>query len=338
MNAVDLRIRERLAAHRDQLAGLTAQRGGKGLVDLMRRVDAALAAVQVGTWGICAVCQGGIPVDQLGGDPLLTVCLECLGPEQRRALERDLEAAARVQRTLLPAPYQRQGGWEVAHLWEPLGAVSGDHVDLIPPGHPGASLDLFVGDVSGKGVAAALLQSHLHALFRALSPTGLALADLLGKANDLFAEATSAARYATLAALRLHSDGRLELANAGHPRPLLADGRGVRPLEGGSLPLGMFRDSTFNRRELRLGPGQTLLVYTDGWTEGARDEEEFGIGRAAAALRRHHPLPLPELLAECRGELDRFLGGAARGDDLTLVAVRRLGPVLLRGQGSAAKP
>ena len=70
-------------------------------------------------------------------------------------------------------------------------------------------------------------------------------------------------------------------------------------------------------------PGQTLLLYTDGWTEGAKDNREFGIGRAAAAFRRGAGLPLPELLASCRADLERFLDGSPRGDDLTLVGVRR---------------
>ena len=85
----------------------------------------------------------------------------------------------------------------------------------------------------------------------------------------------------------------------------------------------MFCDSIYTERDLKLQPGQTLLLYTDGWTEGAKENKEFGIGRAAAAFRRGAGLPLPELLASCRAELERFLDGSPRGDDLTLVGVRR---------------
>jgi sigma-B regulation protein RsbU (phosphoserine phosphatase) len=259
---------------------------------------------------------------RLADDPLLTVCLECRSEAERRDLERDLQAAGKVQRALLPPPHLVQDGWEVAYHWEPRGVVSGDHVDLIPSA-PGGPFHLVLGDVSGKGVAAALLQSHLHALFRALAPSGQSLPDLFQRANELFAEATSSVSYATLAALRLSPDGGLSIANAGHPRPLLADGRGVRPIEGGGLPLGLFCDSRYTERELRLRPGQTLVLYTDGWTEGAKGDREFGIGRAAAALRKGAALPLPELLAACRADLDRFLEGTPRQDDLTLVALRR---------------
>lgn len=125
--------------------------------------------------------------------------------------------------------------------------------------------------------------------------------------------------------LRLFADGRLELANAGHPRPLLADARGVRPIEGAGVPLGLFAGSTYRGHDLRLAPGEMLLLYTDGWTEAERDGEEYGIGRAEAALRRAAHLPLAELLAECRADFDRFLAGGRRGDDLTLFALRRAG-------------
>jgi len=320
---LETRTLERLVVRRDHLAALTSSRNERRWVDLMRQVDAAIGAIEVGTWGICAVCHDPMNAAGLAEDPLLTVCLECLSDVDRRSLERDLQSAGKVQRTLLPPPHLVKAGWEVAYHWEPRGVVSGDHVDIIPPAGPGDPLHLVLGDVSGKGVAAALLQSHLHALFRALVPTGQSLPDLFKRANELFAEATSSVSYATLAALRLGCDGSFSIANAGHPRPLLADGRGVRPIEGGGLPLGLFCDSIYTERDLKLQPGQTLLLYTDGWTEGAKESREFGIGRAAAAFRRGAGLPLPELLASCRAELERFLDGSPRGDDLTLVGVRR---------------
>ena len=323
MNAVQQKLRERLTARREVLATLVEGREERALVELMRRVDDAIGAMEVGTWGTCSVCRDAVSDDQLASNPLLSVCLDCLGPEGRRALERDLEGAARVQRALLPEARLTQDGWDVAYLWEPKGPVSGDHVDLIRSCPAQDSLHLLLGDVAGKGVSASFLQAHLHALFRALAPAGLPLAELVAKANGLFAETTLASKYATLAALRLHPGGLAELVNAGHPRPLLADARGVRPVEGGGLPLGMFAEAAFEPRALHLLPGQTLLLYTDGWTEGAREDEEFGIGRAAATLRKAAHLPLPDLLCACREALEAFLAGTPRGDDLTLVALRR---------------
>ncbi len=323
MNPVEEVVRERLTERRERLAALATDHPEGELVELLRRVDQALGRLEVGAWGLCAVCHVAIEPDLLEIDPAVSVCFECLSSEERHALERDLESAARVQRALLPARHLTHDGWEVAWLWEPKGAVSGDHVDLLGPEIEGDPLHLILGDVAGKGVAASLLQSHLHALFRALTVPDLPLADLLARANRLFGGATASASYATLVAARLTDDGALELANAGHPRPLLADRRGVRPVEGSGLPLGLFAGADYIGHRLELDPGDVLLLYTDGWTEAAKDGEEYGVGRAAAALRQAASRPLPELLASCRDDMEHFLGGEPRPDDLTLVAVRR---------------
>lgn len=316
-------VRDELLERRERLASVAVTVRESQLVELLRQVDSALERLDGGTWGQCAACLGAVEEDRLAADPLLTICLECLSPAERKALERDLETAAQVQAALLPPRQLVYDGWEVALLWEPLGPVSGDHYDLLRPERDGEPLHLVVGDASGKGVSASLVQSHLHALLRALATPELSLAALLTRANRLLCEVTLPAAYATLLAARLYSGGRLELANAGHPRPLLADRRGVRPVEGAGLPMGLFCEAEYTPRDLQLAPGDTLLLYTDGWTEAATDEGEYGIGRAAAILRRAKDRPLAELLAACRADMEEFLGGAPRGDDLTLLALRR---------------
>jgi sigma-B regulation protein RsbU (phosphoserine phosphatase) len=287
-------------------------------------MDDALQELQTGTWGVCRICHESVSPAGMDENPLVSICLECMNQEQRDALERDLRSAAEVQRALLPPTHLRHDGWEVEYVWEPFGVVSGDHVDLVRPPGETEPLHLLLGDVAGKGVAASLLQSQLHALFRALAPMQITLTELLERANQLFFEATSPSCFATLTVTRLYSDGRAVLANAGHPRPLLADRRGVRPIEDASLPLGMVGDAVYNEREIHLRPGDTLLLYTDGLTEAWNGRDEYGVGRAAAALRRASNLRPRELLASCRGDLDRFISGEPSGDDLTMVAVRRI--------------
>jgi sigma-B regulation protein RsbU (phosphoserine phosphatase) len=316
-------VRDELRERRERLASLAVTVRESQLVELLRQVDSALERLDGGTWGRCVACSGSVEQDRLAADPLLTICLECLSPSERNALERDLETAARVQAALLPPRQLAHDGWEVALLWEPLGLLSGDHYDLLRPKSEDEPLHLVVGDVAGKGVSASLLQSHLHALLRALATPELSLAGLLARANRLLCEVTLPASYATLLAARLYSGGRVELASAGHPRPLLADRRGVRPVEGAGLPLGLFCEAEYATRDLHLDPGNTLLLYTDGWTEAANDEGEYGIGRAAAVLRRVKDRPLVDLLAACRRDMEVFLHGAPRGDDLTLLALRR---------------
>ena len=330
----ELVVRDRLLARREHLARLAGERREQRLVELLRRVDGALAAIDVGHWGVCSVCHEHLSEEAaLRGDPLVTVCLECLSVEERRALERDLQAAALVQRSFLPGRSQAFAGWELAFHWEPHGSVSGDHVDLVRPAGPGEPLHLLLGDVMGKGVAASLLQSHLHALFRALALPVVPLREVLERVNRLFWEATGGSRYATMVALRLHPDGRVEMANAGHPRPLLADSRGVRPVEGSGLPLGLFAGAEYASRELRLGDADTLLLYTDGWTEATAPastsdgetccDEEYGIGRAAAALRRAARSAPSDVLAALRADLASYLGAVPVQDDITLLVARR---------------
>jgi sigma-B regulation protein RsbU (phosphoserine phosphatase) len=317
-------VREELLDRRERLAHMAVTVRESQLVELLQQVDSALERLDGGHWGQCAVCLGHVEHDRLDADPLVTVCLECLSPSERKALERDLETAARVQAALLPPRRLEHDGWEVSLLWEPLGPVSGDHYDMLRPRREDDPLDLVVGDVAGKGVSASLIQSHLHALLRVLAVSELSLAALLARANRLLCEVTLPAAYATLLAARLYREGRVELASAGHTRPLLADRRGVRPVEGAGLPLGLFCEAEYATRDLQLAPGDTLVFYTDGWTEAATDEDgEYGIGRAAAILRRVKDRPLAELLAACRADMQEFLAGAPRGDDLTLLALRR---------------
>jgi len=271
----------------------------------------------------CERCDEPISEERLLDYPKLFICLECLSDTERENLEADLNNAARVQRQLLPPRRIERDGWEIEILWEPFGAVSGDHVDIVQPNGGGEAVHLLLGDVAGKGLGASLLQSQLHGLFRALALDETPLGEILRKTNEHFHRATLPNAYATLAALELRPDGALAVANAGHPRPLLADRRGVRPIDDASVPLGVLDDTCFCERRLQLAPGDTVLLYTDGWTEAERENEMYGVGRAAAAMRRYRDLPLSDLLSACRTDLKTFLRGEQRGDDLTMLAVRR---------------
>lgn len=294
----------------------------KGEVEKVRAAEELAVTQSSPEAASCEECDAAIEAGLLLIDATASLCIECLTAEDRRRLERDLASAGEAQRALLPPVEVEHDGWQVAYAWQPAGPVSGDHVDLIQPSDGQEPLHLMLGDVAGKGVTAALLQSRLHALFNALATPDLAMSELLGRTNRLVACATVAETYATLVAMRLHAEGRIELVNAGHPRPLVADRRGVRAVEGSDLPLGMFADTEFNCRDLDLAPGSTMLLFTDGVSEAARSEEEFGIGRTAAALRRASDLSLPELLMAVRGEVEEWCSGN-HSDDLTLVAVRR---------------
>ncbi len=316
-------VQERLLERRRRLAAVPDAAERPELVSLLLEVDAALERLETGGWGLCTVCRDPVESDRLLADPTVSVCLGCLTPAETRALEHDLATAARMQAALLPAGRIRADGWEVGYLYDPLGPVSGDHCDLVRP--EGGPLWALLGDVAGKGVAAALLMSHLHALFRSLIGLDLGVAELLERANRLLSESTGGSSYATLVAARLADDGSIELANAGHPAPLVVRSDGVERLRATGLPFGLFPGSTFTVRRAELAPGDLLVLYTDGLSE-ATDERgsEYGRRRVTELALRAHGRPVEEVLASCRRDLEGFLDGARRGDDLTLMAIRRL--------------
>ncbi|MGB5660904.1 MAG: SpoIIE family protein phosphatase, partial [Thermoanaerobaculia bacterium] len=134
------------------------------------------------TTAVCEICDDPLHEDRLHAGPLKRVCIECLTDEQRQALQHDLDVAAQIQAHLLPERNFSFGRWQIHYHYEPLGAVSGDHIDLIRPGRTGHALHFLFGDVSGKGVAASILMANLQALFRSLVNQDLPLAQIMSTA------------------------------------------------------------------------------------------------------------------------------------------------------------
>jgi len=294
------------------------------LTDLLYEVDSAIQRMDTGAYGICEACHDTIEKERLIADPLATLCLDHLTGEEQRALERDLELAARIQRGLLPHENTAVGDWRIHFRYKPAGIVSGDYCDVIAGvGHGNGPLFL-VGDVAGKGVAAALLMSHLHALFRSLSGIGLELGRLLEMANRVFCESTLAGQYATLICGRANDSGQIEVASAGHLPALLVSKDGVQKIGSTGLPLGMFAASRYAVNRVNVEPGESLLFFTDGLSEARSDSgEEYGIDGVSVAAANNRRLPPTELAAACFKDLGAFGSGMRQADDQTLMVVRR---------------
>ncbi len=184
-------LHDQLVARRRKLES-TANTPGlqDGIMELLNQVDSALARMEAGTYGLCEVCHDTVEKDRLLADPLVRLCLDHLNADQRRALEQDLELAGQLQRGLLPSTNLQFGGWAVSYHYRPLGLVSGDYCDLVMRENGSANLFFALGDVSGKGVAASLLMSQLHAIFRTLTATDLPAQALVERAGRIFCEAT----------------------------------------------------------------------------------------------------------------------------------------------------
>lgn len=322
---LDIPTREQLAVRRQRLVSARqAPAAPAELGELLAQVDAALTRFDAGTYGVCELCHDSIESDRLRVDPLTRFCLDHLDAAGQRALERDLSMAAEVQRRLLPRQDVAASAWDVHYRYDAVGPVSGDYCDVMVPRDESPGILVAVGDVSGKGVAASLLSAHLNALFRTLDDVGLSVRDMLHRANRLFCESTGESHFATLVLGRARGDGDVELANAAQGAPLLLrDGR-VEAIATGGLPLGMFCDSPYGSQTVHLEPGDLVVLYTDGVTEGQNPQgAEFGVERLSAALAGTRPSSARAAAASCLEALARFRSGTPPRDDVTLLVLRR---------------
>jgi phosphoserine phosphatase RsbU/P len=288
---------------------------------LLASVDSALSRLQEGTFGICESCHDSIEADRLLCDPLVRFCIDHLSQDEQRALERDLELAAGIQRALLPPAKWSIDGWEARYHYEPAKVVSGDYCDLIES--DGTFLFL-LGDVAGKGVAASMLMSHLHATFRTLARQNLPLQQLVSHANRLFCDSTTAGQYATLVVGRAWPDGKVEYVSAGHLPLFHISALAVSSKEATGVPLGMFGTTGFHVCHLSLAPGDSLLLYTDGLTEMFNAAGcEFGVERVRSLAKRHAAAHPEQMLSACLEEIRGFSATAKHTDDLTLLVLHR---------------
>jgi phosphoserine phosphatase RsbU/P len=315
-------LRTELELRRERLhEALHSPAADASLSELLKAVDTALSRLDQGTFGLCETCNSSIEAERLLADPLVRFCLDHLTSAEQRALESDLDLAARIQRVLLPKPGLAPVGWEVCYHYQPASMVSGDYCDLF---ESDGGLLFMLGDVSGKGVAASMVMSHLHATFRTLADSCLPLDRMVEHANRIFCESTLAGQFATIVVGRATRDGSVEFVSAGHLPVLHLHCDGATPKDSTGVPLGMFCDAHFPVHQLKLADGDTLLLYTDGLTEARnRAGTEYGLPRIRALAARHVRTTPAKLISECIADLLSFGEGSKQTDDLTLLAVRR---------------
>jgi len=313
-------LRDQLEVRRKKLEAAISKSQTANLLQLLEQVDRALERIDHGSYGVCEACEGAVEAERLFADPLTQLCLDCLKPAEQRALEQDLLLAARIQAGLLPERDFSASGWEVAYHYEPAGQVSGDYCDLMLQG---SDLYFMVGDVSGKGVAAAMLMANLHALFRVLIPTGLPLEELVERANRLFCESTLPTQYATLVVGKADEFGNVEICNGGHPAPFHLGSEHIAAIQAATVPIGLFCDQKFSSSTLHAAPGDSLVIFTDGISEAeAPDGAQYGSSSLEALLKGCRELPSRELVEKCLQAVHQFRSGSPRLDDQALMVLR----------------
>lgn len=247
--------------------------------------------------------------------------------EQKRiALDRELERAAEIQRRLLPAGAPDVAGLDMAGYNAPCRTVGGDYYDFLP--YPDGRVGLFIGDVSGKGMGAALLMSSLQARTRVLFQEPDGLSAQVARLNRITAGNCPSNCFITFCAATIDSAaGELTYCNAGHNAPLLVHANGeFELLDPTGIILGILPDAAYEQKSCRLEPGDVLLLFSDGVTEACRPDadEEFGQDRLVALLRTHRGQSASDILNAINGEVTSFTGGCPAADDITLVVARRL--------------
>ena len=274
----------------------------------------------------------------------------------RAKLEREIEIAREVQERLFPQTFPDVAGVEMAAHCRPAQAVGGDYYDLISirdgsldeaghapgenissasgtTGHGGDRLGIAIGDISGKGVSAALLMASLHASLRGqvlsgASGLGTDLGTKMANVNRLLYDASDSNRYATFFYAELDCGSRtLHYVNGGHNPPAVLrkeDGAWqVFRLGDGGPVVGLLAGAAYKQQMLPLLPGDILLAFTDGISEAMNAaEDEWGEDRMIAEAQAHADLNVAELLQRLFHAADAFAAGAPQHDDMTLVVLR----------------
>jgi PAS domain S-box-containing protein len=254
----------------------------------------------------------------------------------KEALEQDLRLAARVQQALLPPADMEAGSLRVAHAFHPCDDLAGDAVGIVPL--PQELMGLYLLDVSGHGVGAALLSFTLNhllspavegALITERTASGLSAvppARVAERLNRQFPMDRTRQYFTLIYGVIDPSSGRFQYAMAGHPAPVLLR-RGVPPavVKGAGLPIGMIEEAAFEDETLTLDPGDRLYFYTDGAIEASNaGEQEFGHARLLEEFGRWRDRPLREGLDLVADTVRAWCGGRLM-DDVSLLAVERIG-------------
>lgn len=243
-------------------------------------------------------------------------------------VQHDLEAARKLQRSLLPPAMPVIPGFSVAARSVTCYEVGGDYLDTIRM-HDGSHL-FVVADVAGKGLTSAIAATSIRAAFRSLLTEPLPIEQIVARVGQQhWEEGTEARRrYMTAVFARLSPEAdALEVVNAGHNPALLILPDGVpRLIEASGTPMGLLPNETYRCDRFPFPPGSRLLLYTDGLTEVFCGEEEFGCERLTEAFRAGSTEDADELLDTIWSQLGRFASEEAQTDDMTALAVFHRSP------------
>jgi serine phosphatase RsbU (regulator of sigma subunit) len=242
--------------------------------------------------------------------------------EDREREAQELSAARVIQQQLLPKELPTLPGWRLAAYYRPARAIGGDFYDFLEL--PDGQVALVAGDVTDKGIPAALVMTTTHSIFRGDAPGVVSPGAVLEQANNRLYPDIPAHMFVTcLYAVLDFRSGRLRYANAGHNLPYVATADGVTELRARGMPLGAMPDMTYEENETYLAPGESILLHSDGLVEAHNPTGAmFGFPRLQKVVESSSGSE--HLIDECLTELREFVGSDwEQEDDITLVTLQR---------------
>ena len=243
--------------------------------------------------------------------------------EDRRRIAQEVAMAREVQAALMPEQFRSTAAFQIAGTCVPCHELGGDYVDQFDLGEGRTAL--VVADVAGKGIAASLLAATLQGALASQMEQERSLGDVVARVNRVHCRLAPVGKFITMVVAVLAPDGTVELVNAGHCSVLHCHGNGTEAVTTGGIALGLDADADYHAVELRLRPGDSLVLYTDGVIECEdHDRALFGEERLVAALAERPHATAPQMLAHVVAEVDRFRAGAPVSDDVSVVVARRL--------------
>ena len=239
----------------------------------------------------------------------------------RERIEQELRVARLIQQQFLPKELPELGGWHVSAHYRPAREVSGDFYDFIEL--PDGRVGVVAGDVTDKGVPAALVMATTRSMLRGEATNHISPGTVLERVNDLLVPDIPAQMFVTcLYGVLDPGSGRFQYANAGHNLPYVSTSKGVKELRARGMPLGLMPGMVYEEKEANIGPGETVLLHSDGLAEAHSPEREmFGFPRVMKLMETASGDDIIDALLM---EFDRFTGASAeQEDDITLVTLGR---------------
>ena len=292
-----------------------------------RRILLIVGVVFVASVRFSVTTNGGASHVSYDGAPLvgLAILLLVLALELKDKLlaRSELQAGRAVQRAMHPEQSPVIPGWNLWLFTRPANEVGGDLVDFMHLN--GDRYGIAIGDVSGKGLGAALLMVKIQATLRALAPDYPSLPSFIGKLNQILSRDRIPGSFTSLIFLSLTTaSDRIRYVNAGHMRPLLVSGADANELPKGDVALGLASDTTYTEQELNLTQGQCLVLYSDGIVEAQNNAGEFfGLERFKSLCATMGTLSAQGLGERAVATVEDFIGNARGTDDLSLVIIQR---------------